>query len=288
MRNEVIMPSIPNSSIHISGTGHKSKKDAICDIHVHSEFELLKILEGQTEFYIYGKEYRVRCGDIIFVNSRVPHSTTIHKDSIAFFIQFHTDIQPDDSEIHMSKYLSRFVNIANEDAVVFKKGTEINHCISNCLDSIRNEYIHKDSSYDLFIKGYIYNILAMLYRNKVIIHPESFFESGNVSKILPVLEYIDANYSKQLTLPQLSEIINVNEFYFCRLFKKVVNTPVVQYLNFVRVCKAEKLLLSTDKSVSEIAFETGFSSVSYFNRIFKKYKFCTPGMYKKIKYDPGH
>ncbi|MBQ4630457.1 MAG: helix-turn-helix transcriptional regulator [Clostridia bacterium] len=287
MRNEIVMPSVPNSSIHISGTGRKAKKDAFCDIHVHSEFELLKILEGHTEFYVYDKEHRVECGDIIFVNSRVPHSTAIHKDSAAFFIQFHTDIQPDDNEVRMSKYLSRFINIANEDAVVFKAGTELNSAISICLDSIRSEYIQKDNSYDIFIKGYIYTILALLYRNKVIIHPESFFESGSVSKILPVLEYIDANYSKQITLPQLSEIINVNEFYFCRLFKRVVNTPVMQYLNFVRVCKAEKLLLSTDKSVSEIAFETGFSSVSYFNRIFKKYKYCTPKMYKKIKYEPG-
>ena len=81
MRNEIIMPSIPNSSIHISGTGRKAKKDAECDIHIHSEFELLKMLEGKTEFHIYGKDYAVECGDIIFVNSRVPHSTSIHKDS---------------------------------------------------------------------------------------------------------------------------------------------------------------------------------------------------------------
>lgn len=287
MRNEIVMPSVPHSSIHISGSGRKAKKDAICDTHIHSEFELLKMLDGHTEFYIYGKEYRVEQGDIIFVNSRIPHSTSIHKDSSAFFVQFHTDITPDDNEIHMSKYLSRFVNIANEDAVVFKHGTELNSGISHCLDNIREEYINRRLSFDVFIKGYIYNILAILYRNKIIIHPESFFDTVSVKKIMPVLEYIDANYSSQLTLPELSSIINVNEFYFCRLFKKTVNTPVVQYINFVRVCKAEKLLLSSDMSVSEIAFETGFSSVSYFNRTFKKYKFCTPGAYKKIKYESG-
>lgn len=287
MRNEVVMPSIPNSSIHISGTGRRSKKDAFCDLHIHSEFELLKMLDGHTEFYIYGKEYKLESGDVIFVNSRVPHSTAIHKDSAAFFIQFHTNIHPDDNEIRMSKYLSRFINVANADVVVFKCGTDINRSISDCLDIIRTEYTKKENSYDIFIKGYIYNILATLYRNGIIVHPESFFETGSVKKVLPVLEYIDENYSSQLTLSQMSELINVNEFYFCRLFKKTFNIPAVQYLNFVRVCKAEKLLLSTDKTVSEVAFETGFSSVSYFTRIFKKYKYCTPGEYKKIKYEPG-
>lgn len=287
MRNEIIIPSVPNSSIHISGSENKSTKDAFCDIHIHSEFELLKILEGHTEFYVYGKEYRVECGDVIFVNSRVPHSTVIHKDSSAFFIQFHADIQPSVSENHMSEYLSRFISISAEDVVVFKKGTDINLIISSCLDNIRNEYVCKECSYDIFIKGYIYTILAYLYRNNVIVRPENFFDLGNVQKILPVLEFIDKNYSKQLTLEQFSEIIHVNEFYFCRLFKRVLNMSAFQYLNFVRVCKAEKLLLLSEKSISEIAFQVGFSSPSYFNRVFKKIKFCTPRDYRKIKYQPG-
>ena len=108
-----------------------------------------------------------------------------------------------------------------------------------------------------------------------------------IIKIMPVLEYIDKHYSEALTLPELSKILNINEYYFCRLFKKMVNTSFVQYLNFVRVCKAEKMLLSTDKSISEISYETGFSSVSYFNRTFKKYKLSTPGNYRKIKYESG-
>ena len=129
------------------------------------------------------------------------------------------------------------------------------------------------------------NIFGILYRNSIIPNPDEFFEKKDIDKILPALDYIDMHYNEPISLTSLSEILRINESYFCRLFKKTVNTTFVQYLNFVRVCKAERLLLTSSKNISEISFETGFSSMSYFNTIFKKYKFCSPTHYRKIKYE---
>ena len=286
MRNELIKPSLPNSSVHISGTARPAKADAVCDFHMHSEFEILKVYEGQTEFYINGRQYPLKEGDIIFVNSRVPHSTGIHKGSRVFFVQFGVDIDSSASGVQINKYLSRFINQGNEDAIVFKQGEDINNRLSVCLQNILDENKERTPAYDTFIKSYIYNMLGILYRENIIKNPDSLIDT-KIIKIMPVLEYIDKHYSEPLTLPELSKILSINEYYFCRLFKKMVNTSFVQYLNFVRVCKAEKMLLSTDKSISEISYETGFSSVSYFNRTFKKYKFSTPGNYRKIKYESG-
>ena len=287
MLNQVIIPTIPNSSIHISGYARPAKQDAVFPLHVHNEFEMLRIYGGKTIFYVYDTHYVVEEGDIIFVNSLVPHKTQIFKDSRAFFVQFSVDISSDDQSMHLSKYLSRFINFDNESVVVIKKGNCVNDQISILLESIRVENFEKKHAYDEFIKADIHKIIAILFRNKIVTSPYSFFKSENISKIAPVLEYIDSHYSEVITLSDLAELLNVNESYLCRMFKKSVNTSVVQYLNFVRVCKAEKMLLSTDKGISEIALETGFSSVSYFNRIFKKHKFITPSMYKKIKYEPG-
>ncbi len=286
MRNELVKPTFPNSSVHISGTARPAKADGVCDLHMHSEFEILKVYEGQTEFYINGREYPLVVGDIIFVNSRVPHSTGIHKGSRVFFVQFGVDIDSGEGGVYINKYLSRFINQGNTEAVVFKSGTDINERISPILQNILEENKERVPAYDTFIKSYIYNILGILYRENIIQNPDSLIDT-RIIKIMPALEYIDEHYSEPLTLPELSRILNINEYYFCRLFKKMVNTSFVQYLNFVRVCKAEKMLLSTDKSISEISYETGFSSVSYFNRTFKKYKFLTPSNYRKIKYESG-
>ena len=58
---------------------------------------------------------------------------------------------------------------------------------------------------------------------------------------------------------------------------------VTEYLNFVRICKAEKLLSSSEKSILEISEAVGFSSISYFNRVFKRVRSSSPGSYRKLK-----
>ena len=80
----------------------------------------------------------------------------------------------------------------------------------------------------------------------------------------------------------ISEICGFsNPYHFCRLFKGIVGTSPINYINFVRVSKAEKLLKS-ESSLLKVANDMGFSSLSYFNRVFKKYKHYSPGEYKKI------
>ena len=287
MFNQLIIPSIPNSSIHISGYARPAKQYAEFPLHLHNEFEVLRIYEGKTIFNIFDKKITVEEGDVIFVNSLVPHSTQIFKDSRAFFVQFSVNMTSGDDSTHFSKYLSRFINYDNESYVLIKSGTESNREISDLLEEIRIENFERRHAFDEFIKADIHKLIAILYRSRVIKSPYSFFKSENVTRIAPVLEYIDKHYAEEITLSELAGLLNVNESYLCRMFKRIVNTSIVQYLNFVRVCKAEKLLISTDKSIAEISYESGFSSVSYFNRTFKKHKFTTPSTYKKIKYEPG-
>jgi len=98
---------------------------------------------------------------------------------------------------------------------------------------------------------------------------------------LPVIEIIDSSYNETLNLENLSKILHLNKDYFCRLFKKTTGASVVEYINFVRICKAEELLKS-NMNITDIAHATGFSSLSYFNRIFNKYKGYSPTYFRKF------
>lgn len=282
MNTEIVNPTLPNSSIHLSGSARYAKADKEVPLHMHNEFELLTVFDGKTVFHLNGKDYVLTKGDIIFINSRIAHSTSIYKDASTFFIQFSPDIHSGDNTPYTGKYLFRFVNHEN-DAAVFKAGTPLNEEILRCMKNVFDEHINMEQSYDAFIKADVYKILALLYRNNIIKNPENVFSMRFISKILPALEYIDCHYQEDISLKDLCRIMSLNESYFCRLFKQATNTSFVQYLNFVRVCKAERMLISGDKSISEIAYDTGFSSVSYFNRTFKKYKFCAPSLFKKIQ-----
>jgi YesN/AraC family two-component response regulator len=105
-----------------------------------------------------------------------------------------------------------------------------------------------------------------------------------VQKILPALSYINENYQEDLTLEEVSELLSFDPSYFCRIFKQATGATFTEYLNFVRVCKAEKLLAKTQRSILEISEAVGFSSVSYFNRIFKRHRGCSPRGYRSARY----
>ena len=284
MKNQFIVPSISNSSIFVETSDIPTNQEYDCSMHVHGEYEILKVLEGKVYFYTLDEEYQLASGDVIFVNSYIPHGTIVHKNTRSVLVQFGASVDADRLELGMSKYLLRFLNGDNKNVVLFEKKSEIDTTISSLLDKVFNEYIMQEESYEAFIKAHVCMMIAELERHKIIKDAVDLFDSQNLKKVIPALSYAEEHYREEISLETASRVLHLNEYYFCRLFKKTVNTSFLQYLNFVRVCKAEKLLLTTNKSISEIALETGFSSSAYFNRIFKKYKSCTPKFYRNIKF----
>ena len=280
MLTQTIRPNLANTNIRI----YSSKKENIMkarefDWHIHNELEILIVNKGNITFYIGNNIYHLSKGDIIFVNSNVPHKCFFLNGSAHTYIQFKTNISTDDSG--KNDYLFHFITRIGKDIAILKKDTPINNQIAECIKKASAEHAEHLPSYDIFIKGYVYQILAILYRNNIISNPEDFFSSHNIEKVLPVLNYIDKHFAENLTLDEMSKMLNIDKSYFCRLLKKAVNTTFTDYLNFVRICYAEKFLTNTNKSISEISYSVGFSSLAYFTKIFKKYKNCTPSVYRK-------
>lgn len=89
--------------------------------------------------------------------------------------------------------------------------------------------------------------------------------------VLKAIEFIEQNYSKQITVYDIAQRINISSKYMYRLFKRYTGTSPSEFLNRYRITKAQTLLLRTEKSVSSISELVGYKDISYFNRVFKKY-----------------
>jgi two-component system response regulator YesN len=96
-----------------------------------------------------------------------------------------------------------------------------------------------------------------------------------------VINYIEENYSKNITSKSASEELRYDQSYFCRTFKKLFGLKFNEYLNIHRI-KVAKELLKTE-SVSTAATKSGFSSISYFSVVFKKITGLTPMQYRVEK-----
>lgn len=102
------------------------------------------------------------------------------------------------------------------------------------------------------------------------------------TNLMSVLDYIDENFSRDIELEELCGIAKITPQHLCRIFKKQLDMRPMEYIAKKRIQNAKSLLLTTDKTVSEIAAECGYHDVSYFGMLFRKWENMTPGEYRRL------
>jgi AraC-like DNA-binding protein/uncharacterized RmlC-like cupin family protein len=257
-----------------------AKPGLVCGVHYHDEIELLVVVKGEMRFTVDGKSYNAKAGEIIFVNSGVPHASyRVEAPVQSGIIQFKESDFIDSENLQIISYSSKLKSIS-EIAVAVIRNPEFFEAAINLISESKK----RDIAYDMFIRSEIYRILGFLYRGKYLVEADDIKNNREAQKILPLLSYINANYHENITLESASAMLNFDPSYFCRIFKLATGATFTEYLNFARICNAERMLAKSDKSILEISEAVGFSSVSYFNRIFKKYKNCSPRFYRSAKH----
>lgn len=285
MKNEIVKSNVPNMNVRTIGppTVRKVRREGlISELHYHDELELICVSEGRMRCTVYGEHYDAGPGEVIFINSRVPHSTAALEPLRSGLLQFRESDFYDTEITRVIKYSMRFHPETYYPVKVFK-----NPEIYKAIELLLLEESEKREAYEVFMRSYILRILGLLYRDGVLTDAERVYNTREVQKILPILSYVNTNYAENITLEQASEQLSFDQSYFCRIFKIATGATFTEYINFVRICKAEKLLSRTKESILEISEAVGFSSVSYFNRIFKKYRNCSPRLYRTAKYCPN-
>ncbi len=288
MHNESVRSNVSGIPIHFSYTPEHlrtlSLPRVLCQPHIHSEVELLYVESGVFSCIIYDTEIIAKKGDVIYIAGLTPHYTkTLEEGTYTALLQF-SPMKFTDAKDGISKYLYRFMNTEEVPFKLFS-GDDVNTAsLVSSIERICKEAFEDEPGRESFIKAQVYSVLGILERSRVLRTPENYFDSKSLDKILPALSYIDEHYAEDISLDFLSNLLNINRYYFCRLFKEATNSTFKEYLNFVRICKSEKLLTSSEMTVSEISLESGYSSISHFSRTFKHFKGCSPHEFKKLQH----
>ena len=103
-----------------------------------------------------------------------------------------------------------------------------------------------------------------------------------------IIKYIDEHYKDKIKLEDISIYVGRSKEYICRIFKSCMYMSFKCYLNFVKIEKAEEMLLETNMSVMMIAREIGIEDVAYFSKLFKKFNGCSPGKFRIQYFDSAN
>ncbi|MBW8016647.1 MAG: helix-turn-helix domain-containing protein [Planctomycetes bacterium] len=113
---------------------------------------------------------------------------------------------------------------------------------------------------------------------------ESVYTSQDAKKITqlkPAIDYIDANFDRQITLPEIAKQVHLSVSRLAHLFKEQMGITLIDYLTNVRITHAKRLLLTTDDSCTTICYRVGYNNQSYFTRTFKDIAGMTPGQFRQ-------
>lgn len=246
--------------------------------HWHMEHELMRVLSGSFSLSVDGKIYTLKKGDTAVISSGVVHGG-VPTDCVYECLVFDTrHFMENSSALLHCKYREFF----NEGTVIqpfFEKETPCS-AIIQCMFAAMNK---RAIGYEFVTIGLIWQLFGQILNE----HAYSVTDSSerksakSTDQIKTVLNFIRKNYASPLTLSDLANILNLSPEHFCRLFHSITGKSPIDYLNYYRIECACELLSSSRKSITDVAYSCGFNDLSYFNRIFKKYKKVTPGCYQK-------
>ena len=126
------------------------------------------------------------------------------------------------------------------------------------------------------------DLLAVFADHLAVIGNQLLVQAANAESpvIVRATQFIREHYAEDLTLGQVSSVVNMSRFYFCKQFRKATGLSFVEFVSRTRLEKAKNLLLNLNLRVSEIAFAAGFQSLTHFNRVFKRIEGQSPTEYR--------
>ncbi|HUV41977.1 MAG TPA: helix-turn-helix domain-containing protein, partial [Sedimentisphaerales bacterium] len=183
-------------------------------------------------------------------------------NSILGTILFHN---PGDLGVLKARLLE-LVSILNRAAV--EGGADIDVMLQRNLAYV-NKVMQIDNQQDLcaWIAAALNEFIELVYSSQ---------DARKTRQISPAINYIDANYDKQVTLEQIAKVCYLSPSRLAHLFKEQMNITIFDYVTTVRIDRAKQLLLATTQNCTEICFQVGFNNQSYFNRVFKALVGMTP------------
>lgn len=255
--------------------------------HWHEEMEWIYFQKGDFPVWINTKEYQVHAPAFMCIHPEELHALILEKDGIESAVVFPVDIlcfeRYDAAE---AKVLGPLAEGKLRMPVLCQSGDaafeELSACYKEIEQMLRQMKEQKNMLY-LNIKAKMLELIAVAYKHDLLTRQvrEGREEAGTVENLKKVLQYIGEHYSSPIRLSELAELVNMNEQYFCRYFKKNIGKTITEYINVIRVEKAATALAETEDKIIDIAAACGFDNTGYFIRRFKKEKGMTPSEYRK-------
>lgn len=249
--------------------------------HLHSEWELIWVLDHPLSVTCSQEHYLVEPGQMILFNPNEPHEFHKTEESCTFAcLQISAQILPISSRLYADAHFPHEYLSAEE----MKSVRELFYALMKA-------YLQEDSQYALYCVGKCCMLFHLLF-SKIPNRELTAEQSANIDKrnalLKRLIQFVDDNYMNKIKLSDFAEAEGYSMSYLSHFIKDTMNQTFQEYVTSVRVNCACMLIASGRKRMLEICIESGFSDYRYFSKAFRKQYAMTPEEYRRSrKVDKG-
>lgn len=254
--------------------------------HWHEELEIIHFAQGQFQVEVNMERFEVAGEGFCFLNSGDLHSIRCPARYVEQAVVFSPKLLcfscGDEAQRQIIQPLLR----SDVTLPVFVPASHpVFQQLSDAFRALDHAFaggVMPSAPAQLRIKAALLTILAALQDGGLLTFSRPSVDR-RVEEWKRVLSFIHENYQSKIYVSQLARLMNMNEQYFCRSFKRAMGHPPVAYLNAYRLQQAQRLLRQTDLPVSEVALACGFGNLGHFMAEFKKATAMTPLQMRKSR-----
>ncbi len=253
--------------------------------HFHDPYELYFLEEGEGYYFIDRETYLVRAGDVVLIKPNQIHKTSMERVARHGRLLLQITEAPMDAFLRGNGFMT-LEELYDKKGRIVSLGERAGAAVKELMIRVGEEIRDRQRGYDLMVRLKLLELLAVLWRCGEDAPPEReerVAQSPKYQKVQEVAEYLQANPGTRESLDQLAGRFYISRSWLSRIFREVTGFSVSEYANMVRVKRAQKLLAHGDYSVTEISELVGFESITYFERIFRRYTDRTPLGYRREK-----
>lgn len=248
--------------------------------HWHSGMEIIMPVENYYDAVCEGIEYHVCPGEILIIPPGVLHELIAPESGKRFIFLMNVGLMA-----RLKGYASLQSMFNNAIYVTKESFPLIYDDVYQILVQIRNEYFKDGEFTEFAIQSLLLNMFVKIGENhnnaeELFPNVRLYKQKEYVQKFNQILEYIDEHFMEDITLEGIADLAGFSKYHFSRLFKQYTDFTFCDYLCYRRIKAAEDFLAMPDYSITEVALQAGFPSISTFNRLFKQQKGCTPSEYR--------
>lgn len=247
-------------------------------IHWHNALEIIFVLKGTVKVTIETQTFIVEESKMEIINRNEAHKIEcVDGDNEVLIF----NIDPCFFEGYYDLDNVYFYTDSTSEGV---QEEEKYYVLRKYLSMLLFENVQKQKGYEESVQNILLELLFHLINNfHQLIYEEESLKDDEVQfkRYERIIKYIYDNYMYKISLQDIAKMEHLSSNYLSNKIKNNMGYGFNDFLNLTRVEESIKLLLDTDKNISEISEEMGFSHIRYFNKYFKKYCRCTPMQYRK-------